>query len=120
MLSTIMRANPMMRLKRSRFRRNFGLSEFEKKKVREAGIIELIDSTREIIIKKLSNPLDDGKQTPYYGNPIFKAMHATACCCRKCLFKWHRIPHWRELTEEDINYISDLILKWIKKELCKK
>jgi len=117
MLSTVMRADPMMQLRRSKFRRRFGLSEFEKNKIRDWGIANLMTTVDGIIIKKLNNPLDDGKQTPFYGNPMFKAMHATACCCRKCLFRWHRIPHWRELTENDINYISDLIYRWIRKEL---
>ncbi|WP_139104139.1 MULTISPECIES: DUF4186 family protein [Eubacteriales] len=26
-------------------------------------------------------------------------MHACACCCRKCLFKWHRIPEGTEWNE---------------------
>jgi hypothetical protein len=114
---TVMHVDPLARLKRSRFRQEFGLSEFEKQKVRELGIANLLEPAREIVLKKLNNPIDDGRQTPFYGNPIFKAMHATATCCRKCLFKWHRIPPYRELTEENINYIVDLIYRWIKREL---
>lgn len=110
-------SDPMMRLKKSRFRQKLGLSEFEKRKIREAGILTLVDQIRDIILSKLNNPIVDGKQTPYYGNPIFKAMHATACCCRKCLFKWHRIPTYRDLSEEEICYVSDLIYRWIKKQL---
>jgi len=117
MLTLIMRADPLVRLKKSRFRREFGLSEFEKGKIREQGISYLMDGCKDIIIKKLSNPSNDGKQTPFYGNPIFKAMHATASCCRKCLFKWHRIPYWRQLEEQDISYIEDLIYRWIRKQL---
>ena len=112
-----MLSDPMMRLRKSRFRQSFGYSEFEKKKIREEGLLALQEITRDIIIKKLQNPLLDGKQTPYYGNPLFKAMHATGCCCRKCLFKWHRIPPYRDLTEQDINYIQDLLFRWIKKQL---
>jgi hypothetical protein len=107
----------MMQLKRSKFRRQFGLSEFEKKKVREVGLAELTDQIRPIILKKLNDPIIDGKQTPYYGNPVYKAMHATACCCRKCLFKWHRILPNRELTENDLKFIESLIYRWIKKQL---
>lgn len=35
---------------------------------------------------------NDGKQTPMRGHPVFLAQHATGCCCRGCLYKWHRIP----------------------------
>jgi hypothetical protein len=117
MLSVVMGSDPMMRLRKSRFRMQFMLSEFEKRQVREQGLAELQDNAREIVIKKLSNPIIDGKQTPFYGSPVFKAMHATACCCRKCLFKWHRILPNRQLSEKDIDYIQDLIYRWIKKQL---
>ena len=119
MLSVVMRSDPMMNLRKSRFRQQFGLSEFEKKQVREVGLAELVDVSRDIIINKLNNPIVDGKQTPFYGSPIFKAMHATACCCRKCLFRWHRILPRRELSEKDISYIQDLIYRWVKKQLYK-
>ena len=26
------------------------------------------------------------------GHPVFIAQHATACCCRSCLEKWHNVP----------------------------
>lgn len=119
MLYTVMTADPLMRLRRSKFRQNFGLSEFEKKRIREIGIDIVQDSIREIVQKKLSNPLIDGKQTPYSGNPIYVAMHATATCCRKCLFKWHRISPWHELCEQDINYTVDVIYRWIRRELLR-
>ena len=47
----------------------------------------------EIITKRLApkNPYNDGKQTPMKGHPVFIAMHATGCCCRKCLNKIHHI-----------------------------
>ncbi len=40
-------------------------------------------------------PINDGKQTPMRGHPVFIAQHATATCCRGCLEKWHAIPHGR-------------------------
>lgn len=30
-------------------------------------------------------PINDGKQTPMRGHPVFIAQHATATCCRGCL-----------------------------------
>lgn len=120
MLSVIMRADPMVRLRRSKFRRQFGLNESEKTQIREIGLVDTMDQAKNIIIKKLQNPILDGKQTPFYGHPAYKAMHATASCCRKCLFKWHRILPRRELTEKDIDYIQDLVYRWIRKQLYKK
>ena len=29
-------------------------------------------------------PINDGKQTPMRGHPVFIAQHATATCCRGC------------------------------------
>lgn len=31
--------------------------------------------------------LNDGKQTPMKNHPVFIAQHATASCCRGCLYK---------------------------------
>ena len=44
------------------------------------------------------------------------AMHATATCCRNCLFRIHHIEKGKELTNSQKNYIELLILMWIKNE----
>ncbi|MGN0507462.1 MAG: DUF4186 family protein [Lachnospiraceae bacterium] len=56
---------------------------------------------------------NDGRQTPYYENPIYYAQHALGCCCRKCLLKFYGIPAERELSEEEVNYFTDLIYEFI-------
>ena len=82
----------------------------------------MLDKIREhaydFIKKRLapSQILNDGKQTPMRGHPVFIAQHACACCCRGCLEKWHKIPKDRDLTEKEINYIVNLLMLWIKKE----
>ena len=60
---------------------------------------------------------NDGKQTPTRGHPVFIAQHATACCCRGCLNKWHKIPKNIELSEEQKNYIVEVIMSWIRKQM---
>lgn len=60
---------------------------------------------------------NDGRQTPWRGHPVFVAQHACACCCRKCLFKWQRIPAGRALSEAEIESIADLLMAWIEREL---
>ena len=60
---------------------------------------------------------NDGKQTPMKGHPVFIAQHATATCCRGCLSKWHHIQKDKELTEKEKDYIVNIIMKWINKEM---
>lgn len=70
-------------------------------------------------IRKRIAPKDiknDGKQTPMCGHPVFVAQHATATCCRGCLFKWHHIEKNKKLTEEEIVYIVNIIMKWIENQ----
>ena len=71
-------------------------------------------------IRKRLAPVEipnDGKQTPMRGHPVFVAQHATATCCRGCLEKWHRIPKGRELTEAEQEYIVNVIMEWIGREI---
>ena len=72
----------------------------------------------EIVAKRLApeNPDNDGKQTPMKGHPVFIAQHATACCCRACLEKWHHIPAGKVLTEEEQAYVTAVITDWIEGE----
>ena len=54
------------------------------------------------------------------GHPVFVAQHATATCCRGCLHKWHGIEEKRKLTKEEIDYIVDVIIEWIKRDMKNK
>lgn len=58
-------------------------------------------------------PINDGKQTPMRGHPVFIAQHATATRCRGCLEKWHAIPHGRALSEPEQDYIVQVIHRWL-------
>ena len=60
---------------------------------------------------------NDGKQTPMRGHPVFIAEHATATCCRSCLYKWHHIPKNKKLNQDEIDYIVNIIMMWINNEL---
>jgi hypothetical protein len=74
---------------------------------------------REIITKRLAaaQPINDGRQTPYRGHPVFVAQHATGTCCRSCLRKNHGIAKDAALTEPQIEYVVDVICRWIELEL---
>lgn len=62
-----------------------------------------------------ANPAFDGRQTPREnsGNPLFYGQHATASCCRKCIEYWHDIPLGRELTEQEVAYLSSLVVRFV-------
>jgi len=55
----------------------------------------------------------EGYQTPWEGNVIYYAQHATACCCRKCIEYWYDIPMGIQLTDEQINYFVELLMMYI-------
>lgn len=60
---------------------------------------------------------NDGKQTPTQRHPVFIAQHATATCCRECIGKWHKMQPGRELSQVQQDYLVDVIMTWIQKEL---
>lgn len=60
---------------------------------------------------------NDGKQTPMRGHPVFIAQHATATCCRECIRKWHKMQPGRELSQIQQEYLVDVIMTWIQKEM---
>lgn len=107
------------RLSKSKFRNSFHLKEKDKKYIKEKGLQTIVEHTYSFINERLKpkNPINDGKQTPMKGHPSFIAQHATATCCRSCLYKWHKIEKNKELTKNEINYIVAVIITWIKKEM---
>ena len=104
-------------LKKSKFRSSFHLRKYMISYIDERGIEVIKKHTRDFIIQKLLNIYpNDGKQTPMKSHPVFIEMHATATCCRGCLFKFHHINKDKTLTNNEINYIEQLILTWIKQD----
>ena len=103
-------------LSKSNFRSKFCLKEKDREYVAEKGLDIIEMHARDFVDKRLASaePKNDGKQTPMWGHPVFIAQHATATCCRGCLNKWHKIPKNLELTEEQKNYIIEVIMTWIK------
>lgn len=107
------------KLTQSKFRSSFKLKEKDKKYIKEKGMEKIKEHANDFISKRLSpaNILNDGKQTPMHGHPVFIAQHATATCCRGCLFKWHKISQNRKLTLEEQEYIINLIMIWIQRQM---
>ncbi len=109
----------LSKLSKSKFRSSFHLKEKDKLYIKEKGIKKIEEHAYDFINKRLAPKfiINDGKQTPMRGHPVFIGQHATGTCCRSCLEKWHHIPKSRELSEEEINYIVKVIMKWIELEL---
>lgn len=107
------------RFKKSKFRNSFHLSKKDKEYVLEKGYPIIKLHAIDFLTKRLAPypTLNDGKQTPMRGHPVFIAQHATATCCRKCLKKWYHIPDNRKLTEEEINDLVDIIMVYIYNEV---
>ena len=59
---------------------------------------------------------NDGKQTPFRGHPVFVAQHATACCCRGCLAKWHQIEAGRPLSEQEFRHVLAVLERWLRSQ----
>ena len=107
------------KLHRSKFRSVFHLTGKEYLYLKEKGMDTIRRHAEDFVEKKLGSkdPINDGKQTPMHGHPVFKAMHATACCCRGCLYKWYRVPLHTELSFEQQKKIVELIMAWLKAEV---
>ena len=73
-------------------------------RLREAALRRLQQS-----VGKAKN-VKEGQQTPMEGNPIFYAQHAVAACCRKCIEYWHGIAAGRELTQEELEHLLELVM----------
>lgn len=105
-------------LAKSPFRSRFHLTPQERAYFLQKGPKVIEQHARDFVRSRLApeNPPKDGRQTPMRGHPVFKAQHATACCCRSCLEKWHHIPSGKVLTEEEQEYIVRVLMDWIERE----
>jgi hypothetical protein len=105
-------------LGRSTFRRRFRLRGADLAYLRSKGMETVLRHADEMIAARLApaEPLNDGKQTPMRGHPVFVAQHATATCCRGCLAKWHRIPKGRDLADSERAHVVAVIGRWIREQ----
>lgn len=113
-------AETLERLSHSSFRSSFTLSPHDAAYARRKGR-ELIDRhAHEMLARRVgaAQPEKDGKQTPWRGHPVFTAQHATACCCRGCIEKWHHIPRGRALSAQEVDRLARLVMAWIDRDLA--
>jgi len=95
------------------------IDEMAMRHAQRKGRIALKDAARDRLRKYLAvaNPARDGRQTPFDGNAICYAQHATATCCRTCLEYWHDIPKGRPLTEDEFAYCASLVDRFLDLKL---
>ena len=110
--------NILDRLSKSKFRSSFHLKDKDILYIEDKGIDKIRNHAYEFVTKRLADTshVTDGKQTPMKGHPVFIAQHATGTCCRRCLEKWHYISKNKNMTDDDIKYVVDIIMSWIEKE----
>jgi hypothetical protein len=106
-------------LAKSTFRAGFKLNSKDMAYLQQKGLSTVLDHAEDFIESRLAPAVieNDGKQTPMRGHPVFVAQHATACCCRGCLQKWHQIPQGRELTLAEQAYIVVVLEKWLREKV---
>lgn len=106
-------------LSKTKFRGSFHLDEKMKRYVIEKGMNKIVEHAYDFVRTRLApaNILNDGKQTPYRGHPVFIAQHATGTCCRGCLMKIHKIEKNKKLSNNEIDYVVNVITSWIRSEV---
>lgn len=109
------------RLSKSKFRSSFKLKDKDIEYIDKKGLEVIKSHAYDFLNKNIRIKIaKDGKQTPMHGHPVFIAQHATATCCRGCLEKWYKIPENKELSDNEIDYLVSIIMKWIEIQYGKK
>lgn len=107
------------KLSKSKFRSKFKFKDKDLEYIRTKGLDTIRSHACDFISKRVA-PAEipnDGKQTPMRGHPVFIAQHATACCCRGCIEKWHHFPKGVQLNANQQEYLVNIIMEWIKRQL---
>ena len=109
----------LARLHRSAFRARFKLSRADVDYVKTHGLDDIRAQARDIISRRIApaHPEKDGRQTPWKGHPVYVAQQAVGACCRKCLANWHGIERGRPLTEDEVDFMVDVIMRWISNQV---
>ncbi len=107
------------KLNKSKFRSRFKLTQKDRDYINTKGLETIKQHAKDFVRRRIA-PAEienDGKQTPMKNHPVFVAQHATACCCRGCIKKWHGFEAGVQLTDEQQEYLVGLIMEWINKQI---
>ena len=110
------------RLAKSKFRSRFKLRAKELEYIKDKGLDTIYSHACDFIRDRVApaEPVNDGKHTPMRDHPVFIAQHATASCCRGCLYKWYHIKPHTQLNDSQQEMIVQVIMAWIKRDLQRK
>jgi hypothetical protein len=108
------------KLARSKQVGKIDIGEAEKEYAVSRGFDILQLHAADFVRKRLApaRPKNDGRQTPMKGHPVFIAQHATGTSDREKLAKFHGIEKGAELSDKDIDYIVDVIIRWIEEQVA--
>lgn len=109
------------KLAKSKFRSKFSLKKKDLAYIEQKGLDVIRNHAQDFIAKRVASAdiPNDGKQTPMRGHPVFIAQHATACCCRGCINKWHGFPKGTNLSKSQQEYLVNLIMEWINRQISR-
>ena len=104
------------KLSRSKFRSRFKLTTEDFAYIDRVGLETIRRHAEDFVREKLApaEPVNDGKQTPMRGHPIFKAMHGSAMCCRGCMEKWWKVSRGVPLTAAQQEKAVDFLMAWVE------
>lgn len=107
------------RLAKSAFRSRFRLTDDDRAYIERVGLPTVRRHAVDFVAKKLApaEPVNDGRQTPMRGHPVFKAMHGSAMCCRGCMEKWWKVKRGRPLTAAQQTKAVNFLMEWIQRRL---
>ncbi len=107
------------RLAGSRFRSRFKLTAEDRAYIARIGLDAIRRHAEDFVRGRLApaEPVDDGRQTPMRGHPVFKAMHGSAMCCRGCMEKWWNVKRGVPLSGTQQARIVEFLMAWIAREM---
>ena len=107
------------KLARSKFRSRFKLATDDLAYIERVGLETICRHAEDFVREKLgpAEPVNDGKQTPMRGHPIFKAMHGSAMCCRGGMEKWWHVKRGVPLTDAQKTKAVDFLMAWVERRM---
>ena len=96
------------------------ISEGVVNRTRRRGRPRMRERTEKVIRESVgaAQNFREGWQTPWESDEVVHyAQHATASCCRKCIEYWHSIEAGRDLTNEEIQYLTDLVMHYVEEKI---
>jgi len=103
----------------SEYRADVDFAEDEFAYIESRGMDMLVRHARDFVERRLgpAKPRNEGKQTPLKGHPIFLAQHATGTNSRSALAEFHGIPEGEKLTDDQVAFVTDVILRWVNERI---